>query len=253
MLFNCPSQQQVPLLWELWKEAFGDEDEYLEIFYSKAFAPERSICAISDDGRAVAALYWFDCTLRGEKIAYIFGVAVSESCRGQGYCRRMMEAACQHLAADGYHGAVLVPARAGLYPMYEKLGFSKCGGVTEKEFLSAAQPETIRLIDEREYTRLRRKYLPADSVVQEGENIAFLAARAHLYAGQDFVFAFVPGMGEFVVEFLGNLQKAGGIVRALGREKLLFRTYGKEKPFAVYRPFDKGLLPPEYFGLPFDF
>ena len=51
----------------LWQEAFGDEDDYLDIFYSTAFSPDRCLC-LSKEGKMQAALYWFDCELRGEKI-----------------------------------------------------------------------------------------------------------------------------------------------------------------------------------------
>lgn len=253
MKFKHPTMEQVPVLWSLWRDAFGDEDEYLEIFYSKAFSPERSLCLLDDTGKALAALYWFDCRASGEKIAYVFGVAVSSACRGRGYCRAMMEATMACLTERGYKGAVLVPAKESLYPMYEKLGFEKFGGVTETEYLASSEKVAIREIDAKEYLRLRNAYLPQGGVIQEGENIDFLAARTHLYAGEDFVFSFVPGMGEFIVELLGNAEKSRGIIRALGRERLVVRTPGTGRDFAMYYALDKGFSVPTYFGLPFDF
>ena len=253
MEIKHPTQAEIPALWALWQDAFGDEDGYLEIFFNKAFAPERALAIFDKKGRALAALYWFDCILRGEKIAYIFGVSVASDHRGKGYCKTLMEAACNRLTRGGYRGAALVPARAELYPMYANMGFQCFGGVAEKEYCAAGMAEPIFKIGESEYTRLRKGYLPAGGVEQGGENAAFLAARTKLYAGEDFVFSFLPGENGFVVEFLGNLQKAPAIVRALGREKLLFRTYGKDKDFAVYRAFDTTFEPPEYFGIPFDF
>ena len=250
--FNHPMAEQIPALWALWQEAFGDEDEYLEIFYSKAFSQNRCM-QTEENGKALAALYWFDCREGDQKLAYIFGVAVAPSARGKGYCRALMNATFDRLAELGYDGAVLVPARPSLYEMYEKLGFKKFGGVTETEYLASQTPAKMRLLGEEEYTRLRNEYLPQGGVIQEGENVAFLAARTHLYAGEDFVLSFVPGMGEFVVEFLGNIQKAPDIVRALGREKLVFRTPGDGRDFAVYHSLTKVGTPPKYFGIPFDF
>lgn len=251
--FDCPTMEKVPALWQLWQEAFGDEDAYLEIFFSKAFAPERCMFSEDEDGKAAAALYWFDCDLNGQKLAYIFGVSVANAHRGKGCCRALMSATLERLKAQGYQSAVLVPANPSLYAMYEKLGFQKFGGVSEKEYRAAESPEALREIDGEEYERLRSVYLPAGGVVQKGENIAFLAARAHLYAGVDFVLSFVPGMGEFVVELLGNQQKASGIVRALGREKLMVRSPGKDRDFAVFQPLVEGAEIPSYFGIPFDF
>ena len=253
MKFNCPTMEKIPALWALWQEAFGDEDEYLEIFFSKAFSPQRCMFLEDDLGKAAAALYWFDCELEGQKLAYIFGVAVANAHRNKGLCRALMGATLEHLCHEGYQSAVLVPAKPSLYAMYEKLGYQKFGGVCEKEYVASDVAEPIREIDDEEYQRLRAKYLPAGGVVQKGENIAFLSARTHLYAGEDFVFSFVPGMGEFVVELLGNQEKAAGIVRALGREKLMIRSPGKDRDFAVFQSLNEGALVPSYFGIPFDF
>jgi hypothetical protein len=107
--------------------------------------------------------------------------------------------------------------------------------------------------DGEEYERLRAAYLPDGGVVQRGENIRFLAARTELYAGDDFVFSFIPGMGEFVVEYLGNVEKMPAIVCALGKAELRFRSVGNERKLAVWRALDKDFLPPAYFGIPFDF
>lgn len=253
MNFDCPTMEKVPAMWALWQEAFGDEDEYLEIFYSKAFSPRRCLFLEDELGKAAAALYWFDCELDGQKLAYIFGVAVANAHRNKGYCRALMAATLERLQQEGYQSAVLVPAKPSLYAMYEKLGFQKFGGVCEKEYTASELAEPIREIDGEEYQRLRGEYLPAGGVVQKGENIAFLSARTHLYAGEDFVFSFVPGMGEFIVELLGNQEKAAGIVRTLGREKLMVRSPGKDRDFAVFQSLSKTAVQPSYFGIPFDF
>lgn len=251
--FRKPTTHDVPALRELWKDAFGDDDDYLDIFYTAAFSPERSICLMTDDGGAQAALYWFDCTLRDEKIAYIFGVGVAKTLRGNGLCREMMAAALSCLKAEGYKGAVLVPARAELYAMYEKLGFQKFGGVTERLVKAGDTPAALRALDADEYVALRKRYLPEGGVEQTGENVAFLAARTHLYAGDGFVLSHVPGMGEFVVELLGDVENAPEIVRALGKEELMVRMPGDEKDFALCQPLDEGFTFPTYFGIPFDF
>ena len=61
MTIDLPAPDQIPQLRVLWQAAFGDTDAFLDIFFHRAFAPERSRC-ITQDGRVVAALYWFDCS-----------------------------------------------------------------------------------------------------------------------------------------------------------------------------------------------
>ncbi len=250
--FRSPTEQEVPALRALWQEAFGDEDDYLDIFYSTAFAAERCLC-LPKDGKMQAALYWFDCSLRGEKIAYVFGVAVAKSARGKGLCRELMNATYDCLRVQGYKGVVLVPAREELYTMYAKLGFEACGGVSERLVATGAEPISMRRIDGEEYERLRKAYLPESGVVQSGENIRFLAARTELYAGDDFLLSFIPGMEEFVVEYLGDMEKMPAVACALEKEQLCFRSVGSDRKLAVWHALDKDFAPPTYFGLPFDF
>ena len=70
MTIDAPKTAQIPQLRQLWKEAFGDTDTFLDSFFSLAFAPERCRCITLGD-TVPSALYWFDCTCRGEKWAYL--------------------------------------------------------------------------------------------------------------------------------------------------------------------------------------
>ena len=65
-----PAPTQRPALRALWQEAFGDSDAFLDSFFSTSFCPHRCRCILSDD-QSAAALYWFDCSLGGEKYAYL--------------------------------------------------------------------------------------------------------------------------------------------------------------------------------------
>ena len=98
----------------LWQEAFGDPPEFTELFFKLGFSQKRHI-HVEKDGQLAGALYWFDCLWQGKKLAYIYGVAVSEPFRGQGLSHQLMEKAHNHLRETGYHGAVLVPAEESLF------------------------------------------------------------------------------------------------------------------------------------------
>lgn len=58
-----PREEQIKELRVLWKEAFGDTDEFLDDFYNTALARERCRC-VTIDGEVVAALYWFECDVK---------------------------------------------------------------------------------------------------------------------------------------------------------------------------------------------
>ena len=82
MFADYPQAEQLPALRQLWKQAFGDTDAFLDIFFSTAFSPERCRCVVTD-GEVAAALYWFSCEADGQPLAYLYAVATAERFRGQ--------------------------------------------------------------------------------------------------------------------------------------------------------------------------
>ena len=67
MIIKQPGKENIPQLRKLWKEAFGDTDAFLDLFFGTAFSKERSLCAVDGDSVA-AALYWLDCEYADQKI-----------------------------------------------------------------------------------------------------------------------------------------------------------------------------------------
>ena len=241
MKIDYPAEGQIPALRNLWTEAFGDDDDFLDIFWDTAFSPDRCRC-ITVDSQVAAALYWFDCRFDGKPIAYIYAVATAKAFRGQGLCRKLMDNTRDLLAGLGYSGSILVPD-GHLFGMYESMGYQVCSSV-RKFSCKAGEPVALREIDAEEYAQLRRQYLPTGGVVQENENLQLLSALTKLYAGEDFLYA-------EDAELLGNAEAAPGILAALGKESGSFRCPGQETPFAMYLPLD-GQIAPTYFGLAFD-
>lgn len=235
----------------LWALAFGDTPEMIELFFSTAYAPRR--CRYLADGEAaVAALYWLDAEYRGQKFAYIYGVATHPEHRGKGHCRKLMEMTHQDLAQLGYAGAVLMPAEPGLRGMYAGMGYRECSALEEFSCPAGAAVD-VRAIDGEEYARLRRMFLPEGGLIQEGDNITYLQTYAALYAGKDFLLAAVHGKDRlFGVELLGNKGAAPGILTAMGYETGTFRTPGEGVPFAMGIAFKDTAKLPTYLGLAFD-
>jgi len=247
-----PESKDIPALWQVWKLAFGDEDGFLNLFFGKGFSPARSLCIRRGEDIA-AALYWFDCSFQGKKYAYLYGVATHPGYRNQGLCRQLMDKTHAVLRDQGYEGSLLVPQKPSLRQMYEKMGYRTCSFVSE--FVSAAGDSAcrIRSISPEEYAALRRNMLPEGGVIQEGENMTFLAAQMELYAGDDFVMAaYREDDTLHGAELLGNREAVPGILKALGFSRGLFRTPGEEQPFAMFSPLEEGAEAPSYFGLAFD-
>lgn len=236
---------------KLWFLAFGDSEEFIDLFFRTAYAPDHCLY-LTDGDQLTAALYWLDCEYRGQKQAYIYAVATHPDHRGKGLCRKLMEQTHEILKAQGYTAALLRPAEVGLRRMYRKMGYRLCTGVSEFD-CTAGTAVPLRKIDAEEYAALRRQYLPEDGVIQEGVSLSYLASYAGLYAGADFLLAGAPYDGAFNgIELLGNRDAAAGILAALGHETGSFRCPGRDIPFGMFLPLCADAAEPGYLGLVFD-
>ena len=252
MRIDCPSQHHIPALRRLWQEAFGDTDVFLDSFFRTAFSPDRCRCVL--DGDSVAAvLYWFDCRVKEQKLAYIYAVVTNPAFRNRGLCRSLMADTHALLTRRGYSGTVLVPQKESLRAMYAGMGYENIGGLQELRCAAGGAGFALRAIGPAEFAALRRNLLPDLSVVQEGENLLFLSEQAQFYTGQNFLLA-AYGEKETLhgIELLGDCAAAPGILKTLGYSWGQFRMPGKERPFAMFHSLTDGAEKPEYFGFAFD-
>lgn len=251
MRIDHPGTAQMMQLRQLWQEAFGDGDAFLDLFFGQAFAPRRCRCVMPDD-RVAAALYWLDCRVDGRPMAYLYAIATAKAFRGRGICRALMEDTHALLRQQGYAGCILVPGNEPLFAMYSSMGYEICSGVREFECRAAGEKAALRQVEPEEYARLRRQYLPNGGVIQEGENLTLLAAQMGLYAGADVLLCGAVQDGALhCPEILGNADRAPAVLTALGAECGTFRCPGADKAFAMYHPLTDGPRP-QYFGLAFD-
>ena len=251
MITDALQKADTQQLKTLWKEAFGDTEEFIDTFFEIAYSPDRCRFVMMD-GQLAAALYWLDCSLGEEKLAYIYAVATAKTFQGRGLCRKLMELTHRDLKTMGYGGAVLVPGSESLFRMYGKMGYGVCATVREWDCTAGQESAAMSRLTEGEYAALRRRLLPKGGVIQEGESISYLAAYAQLWGGDDFCAALVRDDDRvYCAELLGNADLAPAILAALGAKTGRFRAPGNEKPFAMYHPLN-GNRAPDYFGLAFD-
>ena len=245
-----PKPSRIPQLRQLWQEAFGDPDDFLDRFFHVAFSPERCLC-ITENDRVAAAAYWFDCDWEGKRCAYIYAVATGKAFRGRGLCRVLMGDIHRHLAALGYAGCVLVPGNEALFAMYGAMGYRKMPGIRRIACAAGDHPARLKPLMAEEYAQLRKKHLPAGAVVQEGENLAFLEEFYGFYqADGALLCAGTDGDALIGAELLGT-HDPGAIVAAFGCREGSFRSPGGEEDFAMYYPLQAAFAP-TYFAFAFD-
>ena len=252
MTISEPNAGQMDQLRSLWKAAFGDTDEFLDMFYSRAYAPCRCRCVMDGD-QVAAVLYWFDCSCQCRKLAYIYAVATDPAYRNRGLCRQLMADTASHLKAAGYAGAILLPQEEGLREMYEKMGYIPCTTIREFACRAAGVPLDLTELTPESYAALRKTMLPPGSVIQEEENLAYLSGYARFYAGPKILAAlFLDGGHLICCELLGDTSKAPAILQTFGAESGTFRFPGKEKAFTMYLPLVDNCPKPGYFAFVFD-
>lgn len=246
--FRLSRRSDIPRLRRLWKDAFGDKDSYLDIFFAAAYAPERCM-VLTREQEILGGAYWLDCELDGKKLAYLYAVAIDPGAQNRGLGTRLMERLHGHLTREGYAAALLVPGSDGLREYYRRFGYRTASH--HREFIAqAGTPVPMTKIDAQRYGQLRRRYLPKNGVVQEAENLALLNALADFYEGPGFVAALSR---RSCLELLGNANQAPGITAALNLPQCPFRTPGSTQPYAMAKPLTGAALPEElYFGFGFD-
>lgn len=230
---------------KLWKTVFGDPDAFIEDFFRVAYAPERCRC-IEENGEVISALYWFDCTYGGGRLAYIYAVATHPDHRGKGLASRLMQQTHDRLQALGYAGCVLKPAK-GLFPFYERLGYTTSGFVSRLDAECGSVPAPVKEISPAEYGCLRRSLLPDNGIVQEGITLEFLHTFARFYAAENAIFCIFREDPVFF-EYLGDPDSVPGILAALGIERAEIPTAGSKIPFAMWHPLNCTKMP-GYLGL----
>lgn len=248
--FGLP--HQIPALKGLWKEAFGDSDGFIDGFFTTAYAPSRCRC-VTVDGEVAAALYWFDVSCEGQRMAYIYAVATAAAYRGQGLCRALMADTNAHLALRGYRGALLVPEGEDLRRMYRGFGYETATTLREFDCTAGDDLASIHRVSRERFAQLRQDLLPQGAVLQEEENLLYLEKQVNFYAGPGFVAALRrDGDRIFCPEILGNSGMAPGILRALGASQGIFRCPGQGEAFAMFLPLHKKAVTPRYFAFAFD-
>lgn len=249
MIIDNPRLEHIPALKDLWQQAFGDGEAFLDSFFSTVFSCDRCRCVFSE-AEPVAAVYLFDAQWQEQRLCYLYALAVEQSHRGQGLSRLLLADTHSKLQLAGYTGAVLEPASDRLKAYYEKMGYRLFGARQEQTFYAAASALTVSKLGELGYEQAKQALLPPNAVTQNGAMTEYLSMTATLYGGDGFVAA-VSKDGAFVPEFVGNRDMIPGFLNAVGLEKATVRLPGDQK-HGMYLDFTGKPDLPGYFGLTMD-
>lgn len=253
MIIDFPKNSNIPSLKALWKEAFQDTDEFIDLFFSLAFSEENSL-AVYDNGELAASLYWFDGKVGDGKAAYIYGVATKKAQRGKGYSTSLLKKCHELLSDKGYSAAILVPADKELFNFYGRLGYNECCFIELDEVVASKEKVAFKEISAEEYLTQRNNYLPQNSLIFDNKRLHFLASITDFYKGDSFIFAKSKDTDTLrIIEFFGSENLLSSVIGSLDFSSATVRRYGKSKPFAMYLSLEKSFCTvPEYLGFAFD-
>jgi len=105
----------------LWKEAFGDSEEYINFFLDMhkgcTFVP------LIENGVLVSALYLIDGVLNDVDGFYLFAAATFKEHRSKGYMARLLKLAEEKAKQKNKSFIALVPAEKSLFDYYSRFGY----------------------------------------------------------------------------------------------------------------------------------
>ena len=281
----------VPGLKELWKIAFGDEDDYIDGFYRDRFRPEETLL-LEEEGRvgAMLSLLPMETVLadgRRFSTPCVYAVATHPTFRGRGFATILMEDAHRRMEARGEAGAVIVPASPSLFDFYGQRGFLPAFSLRERELtpdqlLDLPRDPEISLspVSPAQYRQRREEFLRGICHVDCGEEgFRYQEKICGRSRGDLLGIRRGPVEGCAVVERYGEtiavkelllpaaLTTAGlaALADAYTCRKLAVRTPlaageegGSPRPFAMARWYDRGLAQameaeqPGYLGIAYD-
>lgn len=135
LLNNLPEYKNG--LFNLWKNVFKDEDEYICLLFSTLYDIDKlKVFAFIEEKKIVSALYLLDINLKYHNQIYhgfyLYAAATDSEQRQKGLMSKLIEEAKEYSVQNDRSFISLVPANEQLYSFYYKLGFKTA--MHKKEF-----------------------------------------------------------------------------------------------------------------------
>lgn len=164
-----------------------------------------------------------------------------------------MEDTAGYLKSLGYRGAALVPGNAGLFTLYEKLGYHPFSKKTFWEAAAQEQSLAWQEISFADYAILRKKYLPENALEEGTQSYLFLSSFAKAYTAENALacVSIEENIARFH-EFWGNPAQLGGIAFSLGCHRAEGKLPGSGPNTAMYLPLGEDTALPSYLGFALD-
>lgn len=116
----------IPQLTKLWQDVFGDNKEYIKIFFDRLYCETECFIKIAD-GEIISAFYLLKGQIKYNNEVfdgrYLYAAATKNSHRKQGLMAELINEAVDYAKKESLDFICLLPANEGLYNYYSKFGF----------------------------------------------------------------------------------------------------------------------------------
>jgi GNAT superfamily N-acetyltransferase len=123
-----PKNEYIGSLTELWHKVFGDDKEYIKLFFKEAYYDCDCFAEISEV-KIVSAFYLLKCIIKYDgKIyngRYLYAAATLPEYRGKGLMAKLIKEAQDYIKDNDIDFIALVPASDSLYDFYGRFGFKE--------------------------------------------------------------------------------------------------------------------------------
>lgn len=154
----------------LWREAFGDSEEYIN-FFLDTHSGCRCV-TLEEKDELVSALYLIDGKLNGVDGFYLFAAATFKKHRSNGYMARLLKLAEQRAKENGKSFIALVPAEKSLFDYYSRFGY-KTAFYAKKQPVSQPVPQAenrfVWCREHLEYIKSEHEKYGTDVLTANGE------------------------------------------------------------------------------------
>ena len=121
------SKKHLNKMKNLWRDTFGDTDEFIDLFFEKFYRPRKTFLRF-EGNTLVSMLFYMDLKVKYDgkrlKTAYLYGVATRLSERRQGHFTALHETLLEELREKKYDIIITIPQNDALFSFYKEIGYT---------------------------------------------------------------------------------------------------------------------------------
>ncbi len=181
--------EHIPELKKIWKECFGDSDEYIDFFFKNKFFHTGCV-ALTENSIPVGCAYLLP--VRSEEYGntkqgyYVYAVGILKEHRGKGLFKKMHECIYEYVRSNNMF-LILCPANEKLCNYYKRLGYIENAFVSEISLTKANNPpqyKTYKLTPDKFFKMRENEF---SNLIEWDENSLSYILKENKFAGGDAI------------------------------------------------------------------